>query len=74
MHPEIEDAKVGLLGLPLLLQNLGNVDHAERQVGGISHWRLFDSDEVLKAPVLLGIARVELNGMITVKCCTSLYQ
>ena len=61
MRLEVEDAKVRLLGLPLPPQNLGDVDHAERQIGGIGDGRLFDIHEILEAPVLLGVPEVELD-------------
>jgi len=58
---EVQDAEIWLLGPPALAEYLGQVDQAERQVGGMGDGRLFDIHEVLKAPVLLGVAKVELD-------------
>jgi hypothetical protein len=62
---QVQDAeiRIGLLKAPQ--EDLCEVDHQEGQVGRIGHGSLFNVHKIFQAPILLGVAEVELNGLIT---------
>ena len=58
---EVEGAEIGLMVLVRLKQEMREVDHEKSEVGGIGHALLGQVHEIFQAPMLFGIAEVELN-------------
>ena len=61
MSLEIKDAKVGGVESELLNKQGREVDHEEGKADGIIDRCLLDIHEILKAPELLSVAKIELD-------------
>ena len=58
---QIKHADRRMARTPVLQQPFGQVDHEQRQIGGIRHGSWMGVHEVLQPPVLFSIAEIELN-------------
>ncbi len=61
MGLQVQDAKLGIDLSAAPQEDVTEVDHEERQIGGIGHGDFFDVHKIIQAPILLGVAEVELD-------------
>jgi len=62
---QVQDAVVGGTLTEVSSKTVGHIDYEQRQVRRIGDRCGCDVHEVFQAPVLFGITKIELNGMIT---------
>lgn len=61
MRFQIQNTKLRVEPLKAMQEAGTEVDHEEGQVGGIGHGGLSDIHKILQAPVLFGVAEIELD-------------
>src|SRR3990172_4721916 len=58
---QVENTECGIHCLKGFQQAGAKVDHEERKLSGIGHGHFFDVHKITQAPVLFGVAKIELN-------------